>query len=118
MDRSSIARLTNASKNPFGRVGAILEQQYMEEQRVVRKKLADFLTSELARTPADWKAELPFMGTSSLEMIANARREQNPAEIVKLLAPPGRCAEPRCGGRCRGVPHRFATYVQCPLHHR
>ncbi len=40
MDRASIAQLANTCKSPLGRVGKILEDHFIEEQRERRHSLA------------------------------------------------------------------------------
>jgi hypothetical protein len=89
MDLASMARLANASKAPLGLVGGILDQMYIDEQRLWRKAEVVRLMSIMVP----------------------------PEAIVTLLVKPWRCTRARTSGRCRGVPHRFATLLQCPLHH-
>jgi hypothetical protein len=116
MDRQSIARLANASKTPLGAVGEILEQQFTEEQRATRRAEADTATATMVETPEEMQAGpyFPPMTLGMCQRICDIRQRDYPSAIAKLLAPPGRCTE----HGCRGVPHRFATYVACPLHHK
>ena len=113
-----MARLVNTSKVPLGRVSEIMAQVFVEDQRLKRKAIADTLEVELQMTATDWQAgRLSGASLKTCQAVVDYRRVDIPIELAKLLAPPGRCTERRAGGRCRGVPHRFATFVQCPLHH-
>ncbi len=118
MDRQSIARLMTSSKAPLGAVGVLLELTFKDEQRAVRQHLADEYKALVEETVEDYQRDYPHLRMDTIQRQIAYSRTQYPPVIVKLLAPPGRCTEPRTGGRCRGVPHRFATFVQCPLHHR
>jgi hypothetical protein len=117
MDLASMARLANASRAPLGRVGEILDQIYINEQMRWRKAEADRLTFQMAMTVDEMQAKHPSFSLCLCVALHATEAQENPTQIANLLMRPLRCTQARTSGRCRGVPHRFATLSQCPLHH-
>ncbi len=109
MDRASIARLANSCKNPLGRVGKILEDHFIEQQREHRHSLArsfipdpEYYASLFSEPQEGWY--LTYLEEIQIFFRAYARR---------LTEPQVRCI----ADGCRTAPHRFATWGQCPIHH-
>jgi hypothetical protein len=117
MDLRSMARLATASKAPLGRVGEILDQIYIEEQRQWRKAQIDSLTANMTMTLEEMQARHTFYSVWLCNELIQDSRLNNPKKIARLVAQPWRCTAPRASGRCRVTPHRFARSVGCPLHH-
>jgi hypothetical protein len=110
MDRKSLARLTNSCKNPLGRVGEILEQQFLEEKREERHDMAkcyiidaEDASRSVSETNEDWFNA--YLEEEQIYCRTVARRLTNPLE---------RCSV----DGCRNAPHRFATWDCCTLHHK
>jgi hypothetical protein len=99
MDRLSIARLSNTCKSPLGRVGEILEQKFIEDQREARLDLAfDFQDGLAGDATESWESHREFFLPLIHRLLMNSW---------------GRCTE----SGCQNAMHRFATFPQCPHHH-
>ena len=109
MDRASIARLANTSKSPLGRVGKILEDRFIEEQREHRHIAAksfihdpEYYAGLISEAQEEWF--IAYLEEEQIFFRALARRLTGSLE--------------RCNvDGCRNTPHRFATWPQCALHH-